>query len=311
MSTQAPSPVVLVAAAEPQSLAVAMEGARLSVLEARSATLAIEWARELRPDVIVLDSDLPDMSGVEACRVLHDDTRIERSVPILMLAADTPTPVQRVAALRAGVWDFLSRSADPAELRLKLQTYVQVRRNIEMSAAGGLLDPVTGLHTRPALARRARELGALMARSHGALACVVVALDAGRADPAAGRLIARASRVSDVVGTLGPTEFAILAPSTDESGAVSIGRRLSGALRDTLGGDPPLSLGSTLRVGYDAVTNLTYSPIDPVELLTRAATAARNGIPHAECPWVRRFDHSTQSRPSPTGLVPDLRRSTP
>jgi hypothetical protein len=50
-----------------------------------------------------------------------------------------------------------------------------------------------------------------------------------------------------------------------------------------------LAPGSTLRVGYDAVANLTYSPIDPFELLTRAAAAVRSGIPEAACPWVRRL----------------------
>jgi len=51
-----------------------------------------------------------------------------------------------------------------------------------------------------------------------------------------------------------------------------------------------LAPGSTLRAGYDAVDNLTYSPIDPFELLTRAAAAVRTGIPEPSSPWVRRFD---------------------
>ncbi len=66
-----------------------------------------------------------------------------------------------------------------------------------------------------------------------------------------------------------------------------------------------------LRVGYDAVVNLKYAPIDPVALLGRAAAAVRNGRPEPGFPWVRRFDVGTASaedlrvaaRSTPPGLV--------
>src|SRR5256885_2352344 len=57
---------------------------------------------------------------------------------------------------------------DREELLLSLETYLQAKRNIDVALAG-LVDPATGLHTRPALARRARELGALMSRARGGL----------------------------------------------------------------------------------------------------------------------------------------------
>src|SRR5207249_871318 len=82
------------------------------------------------------------------------------------------------------------------------------------------VNPATGLHSRPALARRARELGALMVRGRGALACVVFALEADPADPKPGSVLVRSARMSDVVGALSPTEFAVLAPATDHAGAV-------------------------------------------------------------------------------------------
>ena len=45
-----------------------------------------------------------------------------------------------------------------------------------------------------------------------------------------------------------------------------------------------------LQIGYDAVPNLKYSPIDPVVLLLRATTAVRTGIPEPGCSWMRRFN---------------------
>ncbi len=66
-----------------------------------------------------------------------------------------------------------------------------------------------------------------------------------------------------------------------------------------------------LRVGYDAVVNLKYAPIDPVALLGRAAAAVRNGRPEPGYPWVRRFDVGTPTnenghvtaRSTPPGMV--------
>ncbi len=295
MTATAPaSPLILVAAPPEHSLARMLEGGRYTVVQMHTGTLALEWVRDARPDAIILDADLPDMSGIDACRLLHSDLSIGHTVPTLIVAPSMPTPEQRVAALRAGVWDFLLYPPDPEELSLCLETYLQAKRNIDVALAAGLVDPATGLHTRPALARRARELGALMSRGRGALACVVFALDADPADARAGSLVARSARVSDVVGALSPTEFVVLAPATDHAGAVKLAQRIGGALREVIGATSPVA-PALLHVGYDAVTNLKYSPIDPVALLLRATTAVRNGTPEPGCPWMRRFDEAKPS----------------
>ena len=297
MTTTAPAPPLILVATNPEhSLASVFAGRPYAVVQVHTGTLAVEWVRDVRPDTIILDADLPDMSGIDACRLLHSDLRIGHTVPTLILAPNKPTPEQRVAALRAGVWDFLPSPPNPGELLLSLETYLQAKRNIDVALAG-LVDPATGLHTRPALARRARELGALMARARGGLACVVFALQADPADPKAGSVVVRSARVSDVVGTLSPTEFAVLAPGTDHAGAVKLAHRIGEALRDGVGVNDSSVSGSTLQVGYDAVTNLTYSPIDPVALLLRATTAVRTGTPEPGCAWMRRFDEARAPAP--------------
>src|SRR5438034_9323145 len=285
--TAAPAPPLILIAANPEhSLTSVFEGRNYIVVQVHTGTLAGEWVRDVRPDTIIIDAELPDMSGIDACRLLHSDLRIGHTVPTLILAPNKPTPDERVAALRAGVWDFLLYPPDPEELLLTLDTYVQAKRNIDVALAG-LVDPATGLHTRPALARRARELGALMSRARGGLACVVFALDADPAEPKAGSIVVRSARVSDVVGALSPTEFAVLAPGTDQAGAVKLAKRIGGALRDVVGASGSLASAPALQIGYDAVPNLKYSPIDPVALLLRATTAVRTGTPEPGCSWMR------------------------
>ncbi|HEY6854540.1 MAG TPA: response regulator [Gemmatimonadales bacterium] len=316
MATTTAPPAVLIAVVRDHSLAKVLDEHGYSVVQPPTATLALEWARDIRPDVVILDTDLPDMSGSDACWLFRSDPHVGRNVPILILAAQQPTPEQRVTALRAGAWDFLRYPSEGGELTLKLQTYVQAKRNIDAALADGPIDPATGLHSRTGLARRARELGALMARTHGALACVVFAVDADAADVAAAAVVAQAARVSDVVGRLGPREFAVIAPATDHVGALHLARRVADTLSEE-GSKTALTPGKTLHVGYEAVTNLKYSPIDPVALLARATAAVRDGKPEADAPWLRRFDLGAAPKPagppriSAPGLVSDTRSVSP
>ncbi len=313
MSTPQAAPVVLIAVRRDRSLAPVLGPAGYTVIEATTGARALERARYARPDIIIVDSELADLTGLEACRLFRGEPHIGRNVPILLLTSGPPTPEQRVTALRAGVWDFLRHPGDPDELALKLEIYAQAKRNIDATLAEGLVDPATGLHSRPGLARRARELGALMARHHGALACIVFAVEPTPADARAGNLVAQTARVCDVVGSLGPGEFAVLAPGTFDAGALRLAQRVASALSAVPGGgrENAVTPGPGLRVGYDAVVNLKYAPIDPVALLGRAAAAVRNGRPEPGYPWVRRFDVGTASaddvrvavRSTPPGLV--------
>ena len=309
-------PVVLIAALDEHPLTKVSGGTRYAVVQVHTGAKAVEQGHEVAPDLILLDAELPDMSGIDACRLLHSDPRFGHNVPILILASDKPTPEQRVAALHAGAWDFLRAPADPEELWLTLGTYVQAKQNIDVALAAGLVDPATGLHSRPALARRARELGALLARERGALACIVFALGSEAAIRKVASTLIHTARLSDVVGTMSPTEFAVLAPGTNHAGAVKLAERVGAVLSEVAADGAALTAGSTLRAGYDAVGNLAYAPVDPAELLARATAAVRGGQPDPASSWVRRYDAGPASgevpgrtpRTTPAGIVLDNRR---
>jgi len=309
---------VLLAVSADHALAGVLNDHGYSVVQPPSGTLALEWARDIRPDVVILDAELPDMTGSDACWLFRSDPHVGRNVPILLLSPEKPSPEQRVTALRAGAWDFLRFPGEPDELALKLETYVQAKRNIDAALADGPLDPATGLHSRTGLARRARELGALMARKHGAFACVAFALDIDPTDARAGGLMAQAGRVSDAVGVLAPGEFALIAPGTDRAGAIRVAHRVADLLCDESAG-MPLKRGETLHAGYAAVANFKYSPVDPVALLARAGAAVRGGKPEPEFPWLRGYELVTtppaepeaHPRVTPAGLVLESRRTSP
>src|SRR5436189_201809 len=294
-------------------LRVLLEGGGYAVLQERTGQHGLERAGTTEPDVILVDAELPDMAGVELCRMLRADPRVSSSTPILLTIRDAATREQRLAALRAGAWECIAPPHDAEEILLKIGAYVHAKLDADRARAGGLLDPVTGLYNRQGLARRARELGSQAFREHGPLACIVLALDVeppepGAAPPQGGTGLGRyvqaiksAARLSDVIGRLSATEFAVLAPGTDAGGARRLAERLASSVAaTTVTGTAGAAAASPVRVrcGYEAVANVGYAPIEPVDLLVRASTAVRTGRAEGGS-WLRRFDDGASTTPTP------------
>ena len=84
--------------------------------------LALESARKLKPDLIVLDIMLPELDGFEVARIL----RKEMTVPILMLTA-RDDEIDRVVGLEVGADDYLTKPFSMRELMARIKA--QLRRS--------------------------------------------------------------------------------------------------------------------------------------------------------------------------------------
>src|SRR5512138_2848829 len=83
---------------------------------------ALDSARMLRPDLIVLDLMLPEIDGFEVCRIL----RKEMTTPILMLTA-RDDEIDRVVGLEVGADDYLTKPFSMRELMARIKA--QLRRS--------------------------------------------------------------------------------------------------------------------------------------------------------------------------------------
>jgi DNA-binding response OmpR family regulator len=83
---------------------------------------ALDSARTLRPDLIVLDLMLPEIDGFEVCRIL----RMEMTTPILMLTA-RDDEIDRVVGLEVGADDYLTKPFSMRELMARVKA--QLRRS--------------------------------------------------------------------------------------------------------------------------------------------------------------------------------------
>ncbi|HSE46986.1 MAG TPA: response regulator, partial [Gemmatimonadales bacterium] len=150
-----------------------------AVLRAYTGIQALERARTARPDLVILDAQMPDVHGVDVCRELRSDPRFSATTPIIITTAGPSGRTQRLEAYRAGAWEFLGQPLDGEALLLKLETFLKSKLEVDQIRDENLLDHPSGLYNMRGLSRRAREIGSEAVRLRQALACVVFAPEAG------------------------------------------------------------------------------------------------------------------------------------
>jgi two-component system phosphate regulon response regulator PhoB len=95
---------------------------------------AISMAKARRPDLVVLDLMLPDISGKEVCRRLRSDATT-RDLAIIMLTA-RGEETDRVAGFEVGADDYVTKPFSPRELVLRVRALL---RRARISAEASLL----------------------------------------------------------------------------------------------------------------------------------------------------------------------------
>lgn len=84
---------------------------------------ALDLARRVRPDLIVLDVMLPGLDGIELCRMLNDET----SPYVLMLSARTDE-VDKLIGLSVGADDYVTKPFSPRELVARVKAILRRKR---------------------------------------------------------------------------------------------------------------------------------------------------------------------------------------
>ena len=119
MSAAAPRPVVLCVDDDPDLVALMGRalGDEYQVLSAGNAGDAISAAMgEPRPDLILLDVDMPEVSGFEVCQALKGEVQTA-DIPVVFLTSKAEAQSQ-VEGLELGAVDYIAKPINPAVLRV-------------------------------------------------------------------------------------------------------------------------------------------------------------------------------------------------
>ena len=84
---------------------------------------ALNIVRTQKPDLVVLDVNLPGLSGLEICRTLRAD-KDTRNIPIIILSARSDE-IDRILGLEFGADDYVTKPFNPQELILRIHSVLK------------------------------------------------------------------------------------------------------------------------------------------------------------------------------------------
>jgi len=139
VTTARVAPRILVVDDEPDAVELIefnLKASGYEVVTAADGEEALKKAKALLPDLIVLDLMLPEVDGLEVCKILRRDPATA-GLPIVMLTAKA-AEIDRVLGLELGADDYVTKPFSPRELVLRVQNVLQRR-----SAPAGRADIFT------------------------------------------------------------------------------------------------------------------------------------------------------------------------
>lgn len=107
-----------------------LEKEAFSTLQAENAAQAVGFSKLELPDLILLDLMLPDLSGLEVCKILKKD-KVTEKIPIIMVTAKTEDE-DVVAGLELGADDYITKPFSPKVLIARVNSVVRRSKKSEV-----------------------------------------------------------------------------------------------------------------------------------------------------------------------------------
>ncbi|HEY0079175.1 MAG TPA: diguanylate cyclase [Pyrinomonadaceae bacterium] len=272
-----PTPLILLVDDEPVNLALIkrrLELEHYKVVTAENGREAVERARAVSPDLIILDVMMPVMDGLEACRRIKQIPETSH-IPVIFLSALDDMEL-KVNGLSIGANDYISKPFRAEELIARVRVAIRLKREqdllrrsaeqerqrAEVASEMSMTDALTGLLNRYGLQRSLQHEHAQARRYERPLSCLMIDIDEfksindtyghAQGDVALtqiARVLTEAVRRSDVICRYGGEEFLVLTPETSLEGAVALGEKIRLAATARLFGDGASAFPITLSVG--------------------------------------------------------------
>ncbi len=243
----------------------------------------IRLAIELRPTLILLDINMPEIDGFKVCRALKENA-VTRDIPILFLTVETKAD-HIARALDCGAVDYVSKPFNEVELRARIRVALRAKELIDLLREQARVDALTGLFNRAALDDALLGVASSHERN-GQHACLMMMdLDHfkqindryghGVGDDVLrriGELLRRHCRPYDTVCRFGGDEFGVIFGQTDGQGALAAANRIFEAIRETRFSASGVEVAISCSAGL-VCTEPTPELFEPADLMKAADEA--------------------------------------
>jgi len=224
---------------DPDSLVIARQRLKkegYTLIAASDGESGLKKAAEDEPDLILLDVQMPGMSGFEVCEKLKSDQRL-MNIPVIFLSAYNDVS-EKVRGLDLGAVDYVTKPFDLFELRARVRAALRTKRLQDLLLLYGEVDSLTELYNRRVLMDRLRQEWERARRYSTIMAFIMADIDNfkrvndtyghPRGDEVLEKIAAvfRSSvRGVDVVGRYGGEEFAVVMVNANADNAMVAAER--------------------------------------------------------------------------------------
>ncbi len=153
-------------------IATHLEAEGLDLQSAYDGESALAMAIKLRPSLILLDVDMPQLDGFEVCRRLKANSSTT-TIPVIFLTGDSMME-DKVKGLDLGAMDYVTKPFKPEELRARVRSALRAKNQLDKRA---MLDGLTGLWNMTYLEEHLAAQLSLANRSGRPVACIVANVD--------------------------------------------------------------------------------------------------------------------------------------
>ena len=203
----------------------------------------LRLAREAAPDLILLDTEMPGMSGFETCRALKAEPALA-DTPVIFVTSHTEAAFQ-VAGFELGASDFIAKPVSAPLLLARVKTQLRVKHMSDELRRIATVDPLTGVANRRRFDESLEREWRRGQRTNDPLALLMIDVDHFKlfndryghpiGDTCLRRVVNALSyaslRPGDLVARYGGEEFTVLLPQTPRRGAEHVARGILDAVK--------------------------------------------------------------------------------
>ncbi len=219
-------------------------------LSAYDGLEALEIARSEHPDLILLDVMMPDLNGIEVCKLLKKDQSMN-SIPIILVSAqDLDEHV--IEGLDAGAHDYITKPFNSRIVLARIRSALRSKQALDLIAEMNQRlteiansDGLTGLKNSAYFRDALRTSCSIADHQQMPLSLVMIDIDHFKSyndtfgHPAGDEVLSTVSelltdstRETDVVARYGGEEFSMLLPNTNQEASIQVAERTRRAIEE-------------------------------------------------------------------------------
>lgn len=212
---------------------------------AKDGNKALEICRnEEKPDLILLDVEMPGMNGYEVCKELKNDPATN-NIPIIFVTAKNDT-IDEAYGLNLGAVDYIAKPFHPTIVKIRVKNHVALKRKSDLLEELSMYDGLTHIPNRRYFDETYAKAFQECKREKISMALIMIDVDHfkpfndhyghGQGDvcliKVAQALNTTLKRGGDFIARYGGEEFVVLLRNIDEEGAAVICEKLLQAVQE-------------------------------------------------------------------------------